>query len=80
MIILDIVRTSTRYKMETIVFKGRRYLQIAKLFKMQEEGLEKWKYQTSLLLDYEATQQFIEAFKSDDMEYKVLAELEKEVK
>ena len=50
MILLDIVRTSTRYKIETVEFKGQRYLQIAKLFKTDkhESG---WMYQTSLLLD-----------------------------
>ena len=84
MIILDIVRTSTRYKIETIVFKGQRYMQIAKLFKssvrLDGEEEDKWIYQTSLLLDYEATQQVIEVFQSEDMTDKLLAELEKEVK
>ena len=78
MIILDIIRTSTRYKIETIEFKGQRYMQIAKLFKTDkhESG---WMYQTSLLLDYEATQQVIEVFQSEDTTDKLLAELDKKI-
>ena len=79
MIILDIVRTSTRYKIETVEFKGQRYLQIDKLFKTDkhESG---WMYQSSIVLDYEATQKVIEVFQSEDTTDKLLAELEKEVK
>ena len=78
MILLDIVRTSTRYKVETIKFKGQRYLQIAKLFKTDkhESG---WMYQTSILLDDEATDEFIRAFQKIDV-LDILIELEKEVK
>ena len=79
MILLDIVRTSTRYKIETVVFKGQRYLQIAKLFKTDKHK-SGWMYQTSILLDYEATQQVIEVFQSEEMTDKLLAELDKEVR
>ena len=78
MILLDIIRTSTRYKVETVEFKGQRYLQVAKLFKTDkhESG---WMYQTSILLDYEATDEFIQAFQKIDV-LDILIELEKEVK
>lgn len=77
MVILDIIRTSTRYTVETIVFKGKRYLQLAKLF--MSSRTDKWEYQTSILLDYEATQQFIESIQGIEME-DVLTELDKEVR
>ena len=37
-------------------------------------------YQKSILLDYEATQQVIEVFQSEDTTDKLLAELDKEVR